>query len=83
MKYMVAELLFTIKKAWVENNMICLLMSDFKEIRFPVEANKKLKNATEKQRNNIEIICGGTGLHWPDLDEDLSVTGIIEGRYGY
>ena len=83
MKYMVAELLFTIKKAWVENNMIFLLMSDFKEIRFPVEANKKLKNATEKQRNNIEIICGGTGLHWPDLDEDLSVTGIIEGRYGY
>jgi len=83
MKYMVAELLFTIKKAWVENNMICLLMSDYKEIRFPVDANKKLKNATEKQRNNIEIICGGTGLHWSDLDEDLSVTGIIEGRYGY
>jgi hypothetical protein len=83
MKYMVAELLFTIKKAWHENNMVCLLMSDYKEIRFPVEANKKLKNATEKQRNNIEIICGGTGLHWPDLDEDLSVTGIIEGRYGY
>ena len=83
MRYMVAELLFTIKKAWVENNMICLLMSDYKEIRFPVEANKKLKNATEEQRNNIEIICGGTGLHWSDLDEDLSVTGIIEGRYGY
>ena len=83
MKYRIAELLFTIKKAWVENDMICLLMSDNKEIRFPVEANKKLKNATEKQRKNIEIICGGTGLHWPDLDEDLSVTGIIEGRYGY
>ena len=83
MKYMVVELLFTIKKAWVENDMICLLMSDGKEIRFPVEANKKLKNATEIQRKNIEIICGGTGLHWPDLDEDLSVTGIIEGRYGY
>ncbi len=80
MRYMVAELLFTIKKAWYENNMICLLMTDNKEIRFPVEANKKLKNATGKQRNNIEIICGGTGLHWPDLDEDLSVTGIIEGR---
>jgi hypothetical protein len=83
MKYMVAELLFTVKKAWHENNMICMLMSDNKEIRFPVEANRILKNATETQRNNIEIICGGTGLHWPELDEDLSVTGIIEGRYGY
>jgi hypothetical protein len=53
---MVDELLFSIKKAWVENNMICLLMTDHKEIRFPVEANKKLKNATDEQRSNIEII---------------------------
>jgi hypothetical protein len=63
--------------------MICLLLTDGKEVRFPVELNRKLKNATDKQRNNIEIICGGTGLHWPELDEDLSVTGIMEGRYGY
>ena len=30
----------------------------------------------------VEIICGGTGLHWPELDEDLSVAGILEGRLG-
>jgi hypothetical protein len=83
MKYMVAELLFTAKKAWYEKGMICLLMSDKKEIRFPADANTKLKSANDKQRNNIEIICNGTGLHWPDLDEDLSVAGIIEGKYGY
>jgi len=80
---MVAELLFTVREASYENGMICLLMSDQKEIRFPVEVNSKLKNATDQQRKNIEIICGGTGLHWPDLDEDLSVTGIIEGKFGY
>ena len=83
MKYMVAELLFTVKKAWYESGMICLSLNDGKEVRFPVELNRKLKNATDKQRNNIEIICSGTGLHWPELDEDLSVTGIMEGRYGY
>lgn len=83
MKYMVAELMFVVTKAWYENSMICLIMSDKKEIRFPVELNKKLFNATDKQRSNIKIICAGTGLHWPDLDEDLSITGIIEGRYGY
>ena len=83
MKYMVAELIFTVSKVWHENGMICMLMSDNKEIRFPVEKNNNLKNATVKERNNIEIICGGTGLHWPDLDEDLSVIGIIEGRFGY
>lgn len=83
MKYMVAELIFTIKKAWVESNIVCLLMTDNKEIRFPVEVNKKLKNATDMQRSNIEIICSGTGLHWPNLDEDLSVTGILEGKCRY
>ena len=75
--------MFVVKKAWHENGMICLIMSDRKEIRFPVELNKKLLNATDQQRSNIEIICVGTGLHWPDLDEDLSVIGIIEGRFGY
>ena len=83
MKYMVAEILFTVREVSYENGMICLLMSDQKEIRFPVNLNTKLKNATEQQRKNIEIICRGTGLHWPDLDEDLSVTGIIEGKFGY
>ena len=75
--------MFMIEKAYNENGMISLLMSDKMEIRFPVEANTKLRDATDTQRNNIEIICVGTGLHWPDLDEDLSVTGIMEGKYGY
>jgi len=80
---MVAELLFTVEKTWYKDGMICLLMSDKKEIRFPVGVNTKLKNATDQERSNIQIICSGTGLHWPDLDEDLSVIGIIEGRFGY
>ncbi|MEI7489836.1 MAG: DUF2442 domain-containing protein [Bacteroidota bacterium] len=79
--YMVAELLFKATKAWCEDNKICILLSDSKEIRFPVDLNLKLKNASFEQQNNIEIICNGTGLHWPDLDEDLSLSGIMEGRY--
>ncbi len=82
MKYLVAELMFKAVKAWYEENKICLLMSDQKEIRFPVNLNKKLREAQVEKVKNIELICDGTGLHWPDLDEDLSVTGIIEGRYG-
>ena len=83
MKYMVAELMFTAVKAWYENGMICILLSDKKEIRFPAESNTKLKSATVEQRKQIEIICNGTGLHWNELDEDLSLIGIMEGRYGY
>jgi len=83
MKYTVAELMFVAIKAWYENGMICILLSDKMEVRFPVELNTKLRMASVVQRSNIEIICNGTGLHWPDLDEDLSLTGIIEGRFGY
>jgi len=82
MKYMVAELMFTAKKAWHENGMICILLSDNREIRFLVYLNEKLRSATLDQVANIDIICGGTGLNWSDLDEDLSVVGILEGRFG-
>lgn len=79
---MVAELMFKAVRAWYENGKICIMLSDHKEIRFPVTLNKKLRNAPVEKLTNIELICEGTGLRWPDLDEDLSVTGIIEGRYG-
>ena len=82
MKYMVADLMFKATKAWYENGRVCLLLSDKKEIRFPAALNSKLRDATTEQVSNIMIICDGTGLHWPDLDEDLSVTGILEGRFG-
>ena len=82
MKYMVAELMFKAEKAWYENGCIHMVLSDRKQVSFPVELNKKLRSASPEQLNNIEIICNGTGLHWPGLDEDLSVTGIMEGRFG-
>ncbi|MFO7923198.1 MAG: DUF2442 domain-containing protein [Bacteroidales bacterium] len=82
MKYLVAELMFRAVKAWYEDGKICLLLTDNKEIRFPVMLNSKLRGAPVDKVKKIELICNGTGLHWPDLDEDLSLTGIIEGRYG-
>ena len=82
MRYLVAELTAKAVKAWYENNQICILLHDDREIRFPVQKNKVLSKASVPHISNIEIICNGTGLHWPDLDEDLSVTGILEGRFG-
>jgi hypothetical protein len=82
MKYTVAELNFVATKAWYDDGMICVLLDDGREIRFPVYLNERLKNAKPSVLDNIEIICNGTGLHWPELDEDLSVAGIMEGRVG-
>ena len=38
-----------------------------------------LRAATPEQRTNCEIGGGGVGLHWPDLDEDLSIAGLMAG----
>jgi len=79
---MVTDLKFNAIKAWYEKGSVCILFDDGKEIRFSVALNEKLRNALEKMVANIELSCGDTGLHWPELDEDLSILGILEGRYG-
>ena len=68
--------------ALAENATVCIRLADGREIRFPASKNRRLRTATPAQLAHIEIICNGTGLHWPDLDEDLSVLGILEGRLG-
>lgn len=82
MKYSVLELNTKAVRAWAEHDAICIQLDDERQIRFPIAANKRLAAGTAEQVANIEIICGGTGLHWPELDEDLSVLGVLEGRLG-
>ena len=50
------------------------------EMRFPVAATSRLARGTHEQLNRIEI--SPFGLHWPELDEDLSFRGLVEGSYG-
>ena len=82
MKHSILELQERATAVFVENGYICIRLEDEREIRFPASKNRRLRNAAPEQLGNIELICNGTGLHWPDLDEDLSVIGIIEGRFG-
>ena len=59
---------------------ICVSYADGKEVRFPITLNRRLRGQPVKKLNNIEI--GHFGLHWPDLDEDLSHAGLRTGRFG-
>lgn len=61
-------------------DMIILELSDGREIRTPLAFYPRLLSATEKQRSNYRIIGGGEGIHWPEIDEDLSVESIVLGR---
>lgn len=71
-----------VEQVWAENRVICIRLKNDAEFRFPASKNKKLADATDSQLSNVEIICDGTGLHWEELDEDLSINGILDGRFG-
>ncbi|MEK6646212.1 MAG: DUF2442 domain-containing protein [Candidatus Firestonebacteria bacterium] len=69
----------TAKKVAFTNDFLCLYLADGREIRVPIEFYPRLKKATKKQREKYEIVGNGTGIYWSDIDEDLSVEGIVEG----
>ena len=52
---------------------------DGRTIRVPLAWYPRLLHATLEQRNNWEICGGGYGIHWPDIDEDLSTDGLLRG----
>jgi hypothetical protein len=59
---------------------IHILMESGLEISFPIRGNPRLEGRPEDQLGRIEV--SPFGLHWPELDEDLSIRGILSGNYG-
>jgi len=53
---------------------------DGRTIIVPLVWYPRLWHGTPEERNHFEIIGEGTLIHWPDLDEDLSVSGLLAGR---
>jgi hypothetical protein len=54
-------------------------LMDGRTISVPLVWYPRLLNATESQRKNWRISGGGYGIHWPDVDEDLSTDGLLRG----
>lgn len=61
-----------------DDNLIVRLM-DGRTISAPLVWFPRLSHATPEQRNNWRIIGGGYGIHWEDLDEDISTEGLLRG----
>lgn len=59
---------------------IHVIMASGLEIAFPIKGNPRLEGRPHSQLNDIEL--SPLGLHWPALDEDLSLKGILAGDYG-
>jgi hypothetical protein len=65
------ELSFTLDK-------MVVLLEDGREISVPLEWFPRLRNASKEQLNNWRFIGKGEGIHWEDLDEDISVEKLLD-----
>jgi len=54
-------------------------LMDGRTISVPLAWYPRLLHADDKQRKNWKISGGGFGIHWPDIDEDLSTEGLLRG----
>ena len=60
-------------------DMLTAQLMDGRRISVPLVWYPRLLNATEEQRKNWRISGGGYGIHWEDVDEDLSTEGMLRG----
>ena len=64
-------------KVWFDKENMWVALTDGRQLSIPLLYFPRLLNATPEQRNNYELSGGGTGIHWEEIDEDISVPGLI------
>lgn len=62
------------------NESLSVALADGRMIRVPLEWFSRLVDATPKERNNWQLIGGGLGIHWEDLDADVTVESLLRLR---
>jgi hypothetical protein len=61
------------------DDVLSVALMDGRTISVPLVWYPRLLNASEEERQNWRISGGGYGIHWPDVDEDLSTEGLLRG----
>jgi len=63
----------------ITDEAITATLADGRTVSVPLAWSWRLSEATVNQRQNFEIIGTGQGVHWPDVDEDISAAGMLSG----
>ncbi len=63
--------------AKVMDDRLVVVLADGRELAAPLTWFPRLLDATDDQRQNWRLIGGGHGIHWPDVDEDISVASLL------
>ncbi len=70
----------TAKTVLIQHDTLSVELRDGRTLQVPLEWYPRLLAGSEKERNNWRFIGNGEGIHWPELDEDISVIDLIGGR---
>jgi hypothetical protein len=68
-----------VKNVRIDEDSLTVDLMDGRAISVPLAWYPRLLNATHEQRNDWEVCGGGFGIHWPQIDEDLSTEGLLRG----
>ena len=68
------------KKVRFDSDTMWVDLADGRKLGVPLAYFPRLLNAKVKQRKNYTLSGGGTGLHWEDLDEDICVWALMQGK---
>ena len=66
---------------WVKERMVYIELTDFRIVAFPADRFIILSKASDEQLQKVELRLNGFALRWEELDEDITVKGILEGRF--
>ena len=64
----------------VSDSMLTVDLTDGRIISVPIGWYPRLAHGRPEEGSNWQLVGGGKGTHWPDLDEDVSVAGLLAGR---
>ncbi|MBY0578293.1 MAG: DUF2442 domain-containing protein [Burkholderiales bacterium] len=68
-------------QTWAKGRMVFVELTDGCQIGFPAERFRLLRDASDEALQKVHLRLEGTALRWDDLDEDITVRGIVEGRF--
>jgi len=68
-------------RAWVEGRTIFLELHDGRVFGFPAARFRRLRDASDADLKKVSIELSGAALRWEDLDEDLTVRGVVAGHF--
>ena len=68
-------------RAWAQGRRVAMELTDGREVSFPADRFALLRAATPSQLAQVRVRLDGAALRWDELDEDLTVRGIVEGRF--